>query len=155
MIKRLVAAAAAAATAVPLLVVAGATPAAAADCRNEYAQGNYVLRISPAYALVRPGSTVRLTSRLVRTNAECSFERIGYFTRGRNQASFRLAVPQQANARGLVDATFTTGAGVTSDFRWYTNFNLNAVTPGARSSVGLVQVRAAGDRRGVPAGVRN
>lgn len=151
MIKRLVAAAAAAATAVPLLVVAGAAPAAAADCRNQYVQGSYVLRISPAYAKIRPGTAVRLTSRLVRTNAECSFERIGYYTRGRGQNVFRLSVPEVANARGLVDATFQPA----DDFRWYTNFNLNAVTPGARSSVGLVQVRVPGDNRGVPAGFRD
>lgn len=135
--KRFLAAAAAAATTLPLLLVAGATPAAAANCRSAYAPGNYALRISPATLVVNRGAIVRLTSRLIKPGLECGNERIGFYTRPRGGTVFRLAVGQTSNSRGLVDASFT----VRDDFRWYTNFNINANTPGARSSSGLVQVR--------------
>lgn len=121
-------------------VVGTAAPAQAADCPRQYPPGNaYGLRISPAFARVNPDSIVTLSTRLVRGSQECGPGlRVGYFVRQQNRASFYLARSASTNSRGLVERQFFPGK---TDFRWYTNFNINAVTPGARSGVGLVQVR--------------
>lgn len=128
---------------VPLLAVAAvgtATPAAAADCPNQYPPGNaYGLRISPSYARISPDSIVTLSTRLVRGPQECGPGlRVGFYVRQANRTSFYLARRTETDSRGLVVRRFFPGK---TDFRWYTQYNSSAVTVGARSGAGLVQVR--------------
>lgn len=123
-----------------VLSAATAAPAAAADCPNQYPPGNaYGLRISPSSAVIEEDSVVTLSTRLLRGPQECGPGlRLGYWVRLQNRPSFYLARVASTDPRGLVSRTFAPGK---NDFRWYTDFNINAVTRGARSPWGLVQVR--------------
>ena len=120
--------------------VATATPAAAADCPNQYPPGNaYGLRISPRYAAIQEDSVVTLSTRLVRGPQECGPGlKVGFWVRLQNRSKFYLARATETDSRGLVVRDFFPGD---TDFRWYTDFNINAVTRGAVSPWGLVQVR--------------
>ena len=131
--------AAASIPAAAVLSTVAASPASAGDCFNQYPPGNaYGLRISPAFATIEEDSVVSLSTRLVRGNQECGPGfRIGYWVRLQNRPSFYLARRTESNSRGLVTRPFFPGS---TDFRWYTSFDINAVTPGARSRWGLVQV---------------
>jgi len=132
-----------AAASIPMAAVlstATAAPAAAADCPNQYPPGNaYGLRISPRYALINEDSIVTLSTRLVRGPQECGPGlRVGFWVRRQGEGAFYLARRTTTDNRGLVVRQFFPGD---TDFRWYTDFNINAVTRGARSPWGLVQVR--------------
>lgn len=122
-----------------VVAVGTATPAAAADCPNQYPPGNaYGLRISPRFASIQEDSVVTLSTRLVRGPQECGPGlRVGFWVRLQNRPSFYLARATQTDGRGLVVRNFFPGS---TDFRWYTDFNVNAVTKGAVSPWGLVQV---------------
>jgi hypothetical protein len=128
---------------VPLVAVTAigtATPAAAADCPNQYPPGNaYGLRISPRYALINEDAIVTLSTRLVRGPQECGPGlRVGFWVRLQGEGRFYLARRTTTDNRGLVVRQFFPGD---TDFRWFTDYNINAVTRGARSPWGLVQVR--------------
>ena len=124
------------ATAAPLAIGLTAAPAqAAGPCDNAYPPGQfYSLRISPSYALVRPGSSVTLFTRLVRGNMECPGERVGWYTRSRGKAFFVLSRRTTTGPRGLVGQTSV----ARDDFRWYTDF-LSFNRRLAQSPPGLVQ----------------
>lgn len=131
-----------AAASIPMAAVlstATASPAAAADCPNQYPPGNaYGLRISPRYAAIQEDSVVTLSTRLVRGPQECGPGlKVGFWVRLQNRPSFYLARATETDSRGLVVRNFFPGS---TDFRWYTDFNINAVTKGAVSPWGLVQV---------------
>lgn len=132
-----------AAASIPMAAVlstAVASPAAAADCPNQYPPGNaYGLRISPRTAVIGEDSIVTLSTRLVRGPQECGPGlKVGFWVRLQNTSRFYLARSTQTDSRGLVVRQFFPGD---TDFRWYTDFNINAVTRGAASPWGLVQVR--------------
>ena len=117
----------------------GVAPAAhAADCTTvEPSSTAYQLRISPTYVVVNGGATVTLATRLVRDGRECGpGARVGFWTRGKGQTTFRLSRTGTTDSRGLATARFTVG----NDFRWYTNHVVGG-REAARSIAGLVQVR--------------
>jgi hypothetical protein len=97
----------------------------------------FALRISPEYVRVRPGTTVVLSTRLVRGDLSYVPERaVGFYTRPKGGATFVLSRRAVTDDEGLAYGVFRP----TGDFRYFTNFNSSATTVGARSPFGLVQV---------------
>jgi hypothetical protein len=127
-----------AALSVPVMALSTAAPAAAADCAAAYnASGRaYGLRISPSYAKVPKGSVVTLSTRLFRGTVLCNGEKVGFYTHNKGVTKFDLTRTDTTDSQGLGIVYYKP----IGDFRYFVNFNINAVTPGARSAGGLIQV---------------
>lgn len=97
----------------------------------------FALRISPEYLRVKAGTTVVLSTRLVRSDmSHVPGKAVGFFTRTRGGSTFALSRRTVTDDDGLSYGFFR----VADDFRWYTNYNLSSTTVGARSTGGLVQI---------------
>lgn len=97
----------------------------------------FALRISPEYLRVKAGTTVALSTRLVRGDmSHVPGKAVGFFTRSRGGSTFALSRRTVTDDDGLSYGFFR----VADDFRWYTNYNVSPTTVGARSTGGLVQI---------------
>lgn len=97
----------------------------------------FALRISPEYIRVKPGTTVVLSTRLVRGDmSHVPAKAVGFYTRGRGGTTFALSRRTVTDDDGLSYGFFRPA----DDFRWYTNHNVSATQVGARSTGGLVQI---------------
>lgn len=124
---------------------APATAGGAPSCAGLYPPGQaYGIRRSPSYAVVRKGTLVVLSGRLYRGSQNCPGLRVGFYKRGRGQTGFTLPPDHTATTSSRTDDTTLGLAHIASpanaDFRWFANYNVSAVTVGANSGVGLVQV---------------
>lgn len=148
-----------AAASVSAALVAAAPPAAAQESTNPTGRpscsaypardGAYGMRVSPAFTPSRPfkvnrGARVTLAARVFRNGQPCPDRPIGFYARGpffiRNGQKvvppYHLTGKDVSNGLGLAYTTVT----AINDFRFFANYNVNAVTVGARA-FSLVQIR--------------
>lgn len=140
--KRFLATATAAIAVAPVALavgVLGASPAGAVgvNCDNVYPAGQaYQLRLSPTYALIKPGSRVTISTRLLRGGQQCNGETVSYYTKNKG-------VTVYSNSRNLTtkDIGKRGGGLIDASFLPPTDFRVFARATGSRSPAGLVQYR--------------